>query len=206
MPEVTSRPLRQTHRVPADLACLVRVGDRDYVGHTRDVAIEGLGIELSESPGPGIIGADVTVRLELPAVGPVGMQGTTVRVTPTDIGILIGVRVTRAGRLRRPVAKGTDESESGPRKKPRRSRAKPKPPRAVTEVRAEFRGFCGIVYEQAMLDATAEPRDDLVEWAERLAGELHITPPGFVATYRDLLMELSRIHQEDKEREPAAAG
>ena len=201
------RPMRQTHRVPADLGCLVRVGTREYVGHTRDVAIEGLGIELSESPGPGIIGADVTVRLELPAVGPVGLSGVAVRATPTEIGVLIGVRVTRAGRLRRPVQRVEDEeAPPGPRKKPRRSRAKPRPPRALEEVRAEFRGLCGLVYEQAMLDANAEPLESLTDWAGRLAGELALPAPGFAATYRDLLMELSRIHQEDKDRQPATAG
>jgi PilZ domain-containing protein len=206
MPDSVTRPARETHRVPADLGCLVRVGDRDYVGHTRDVAIEGLGIELSEVPGPGIIGAEVSIRLELPAVGPVGLSGVAVRATPTGIGVLIGVRVTRAGRLRRPVRKADDDAPSGPRKKPRRSRAKPRPPRALDEVRAEFRGLCGLVYEQAMLDARAEPLDSLTEWAARLAGELSLAAPGFAATYRDLLMELSRIHQEDKDRLAAATG
>jgi hypothetical protein len=60
------------------------------------------------------------------------------------------------------------------------------------------------VYEQAMLDANAEPLASLTDWANRLSAELGIDPPGMAATYRSLLMELSRIHQEDKERLAAA--
>jgi PilZ domain len=198
-----TRPQRETHRVPADLDCLVRIGDREIVGRTRDVAIEGLGIELSEPPQPGMMGAEVTVRLELRSVGPVALVGQAVRAEPTERGgCIIGVRVERAGRLRRPVAPADDAS--GPAKKQRRSRAKPRPPRPLDEVRAEFRGLCGLVYEQAMLDANAEPLKSLTDWAERLSTELGVPAPGMAATYRSLLMELSRIHQEDRERTEAA--
>jgi hypothetical protein len=200
----TSRPERQTHRVPADLDCLVRIGDRDIVGRTRDVAMEGLGIELSEPPQPGMIGAEVTVRLELRSVGPVALVGQAVRAEPTERGgCIVGVRVERAGRLRRPVKPAADVSDAPPPKKQRRSRAKPRPPRPLEEVRAEFRGLCGLVYEQAMLDANAEPLTSLTEWAERLSNELGVPAPGMAATYRSLLMELSRIHQEDREQTEA---
>ena len=205
MSSTTQRGTRRTHRVPADLDCLVRMAGRDLVGRTRDVAIEGLGIELAEPPRPGMIGAEVAVRLELPAVGPVGLRGVAVRATPTGRGgCVIGVRLESAGRLRRPAAPAGDEPPAPPRKKPRRSRAKPRPPRPPEEVRAEFRGLCGLVYEQAMLDPNAEPLESLTEWAGRLSKELGVPPPGIAATYRDLLMELARIHQEDKDR--AAAG
>lgn len=204
MSSTTRRGTRRTHRVPADLDCLVQIGGRDLVGRTRDVAIEGLGIELAEPPLPGMIGAEVAVRLELPAVGPVGLRGVAVRATPTERGgCVIGIRLTRAARLRRPAAPSADAPPPPPRKKPRRSRAKPRPPRPRDEVRAEFRGLCGLVYEQAMLDPNAEPLDSLTEWAARLSSELGLPPPGIVATYRDLLMELSRIHQEDKDRTAA---
>lgn len=200
-----ARPERQTHRVPADLDCLVRIGERDIVGRTRDVAMEGLGIELSEPPQPGMIGAEVTVRLELRSVGPVAMVGQAVRAEPSERGgCILGVRVERAGRLRRPVQSAADAADAPPPKKQRRSRAKPRPPRPLEEVRAEFRGLCGLVYEQAMLDANAEPLTSLTEWAERLSQELGVPAPGMAATYRSLLMELSRIHQEDRERAEAA--
>lgn len=201
----TARPERQTHRVPADLDCLVRIGDQEFVGRTRDVAMEGLGIELSEPPQPGMMGAEVTVRLELPAVGPVALVGQIVRAEPTDRGgCIMGVRIVRAGRLRRPNHTDTDPSATAPPKKQRRSRAKPRPPRPLDEVRAEFRGLCGLVYEQAMLDANAEPLASLTDWARRLSSELGVPPPGMAATYRSLLMELSRIHQEDREKVAAA--
>jgi hypothetical protein len=181
------------------------MGDRELVGRTRDVAMEGLGIELSEPPQPGMMGAEITVRLELPAVGAVALVGEAVRAELNDRGgCLLGVRVKRAGRLRRPVRGSEEEVTDGPRRKPRRSRAKPRPPRPLEEVRAEFRGLCGLVYEQAMLDANAEPLASLTDWANRLSAELGIDPPGMAATYRSLLMELSRIHQEDKERLGAA--
>lgn len=200
------RPERQTHRVPADLDCLVRIGERDIVGHTRDAAMEGLGIELSEPPQPGMIGAEVTVRLELRSVGPVALIGRAVRAEPTERGgCIVGVRVERAGRLRRPVKPAADAADAPPPQKQRRSRAKPRPPRPLEEVRAEFRGLCGLVYEQAMLDANAEPLTSLTEWAERLSHELGIPAPGMAATYRSLLMELSRIHQEDREGTEAPA-
>lgn len=202
----TPRPERQTHRVPADLDCLLRIGNRDVVGRTRDVAMEGLGIELSEPPQPGMIGAEVTIRLELRSVGPVALVGQAVRAEPTERGgCIVGVRVERAGRLRRPVKPAVDDAGAPPVKKQRRSRAKPRPLRPLDEVRAEFRGLCGLVYEQAMLDANAEPLSSLTEWAERLSRELGVPAPGMAATYRSLLMELSRIHQEDRERAEAAA-
>jgi PilZ domain len=201
----TPRPERQTHRVPADLDCLVRIGDREIVGRTRDVAMEGLGIELSEPPQPGMIGTEVTVRLELRAVGPVALVGQAVRAEPTERGgCIMGVRIERAGRLRRPVQAAADAPVAPPAKKQRRSRAKPRPPRPLEEVRAEFRGLCGLVYEQAMLDANAEPLESLTDWAERLSTELGVAAPGMAATYRSLLIELSRIHQEDRERVAAA--
>lgn len=202
----TTRPERQTHRVPADLDCLMKIGDREIVGRTRDVAMEGLGIELSEPPQPGMIGAEVTVRLELRAVGAVALVGQAVRAEPTERGgCIVGVRVDRAGRLRRPVQTPADAAAAQPPKKQRRSRAKPRPPRPLDEVRAEFRGLCGLVYEQAMLDANAEPLESLTQWAERLSAELGVPAPGMAATYRSLLMELSRIHQEDRERLTAEA-
>jgi hypothetical protein len=203
MSESSSRPRRQTHRVPADLDCLVHVDGRDLVGRTRDVAMEGLGIELSEAPQPGMIGAEVSIRLELPAIGAVGLVGVAVRAEANQRGgCVMGVRIERAGRLRRPSKPDPDEAAS-PKRKQRRSRAKPRPPRSLEEVRAEFRGLCGLVYEQAMLDATAEPIDSLTEWAARLSSELGVEAPGSTATYRDLLMELSRIHQQDKDRAAA---
>lgn len=201
----TARPERQSYRVPADLDCLVRVGEREFVGRTRDVAMEGLGIELSEPPQPGMMGAEVTIRLELRAVGPVALVGQTVRAEPTDRGgCIMGVRIVRAGRLRRADRAGADAAAVDAPKKQRRSRAKPRPPRPLDEARAEFRGLCGLVYEQAMLDANAEPLDSLTDWARRLSADLGVSPPGMAATYRSLLMELSRIHQEDRERLAAA--
>ena len=119
----SARPVRESHRVPADLDCLVRMGDRELVGRTRDVAMEGLGIELSEPPQPGMIGARITVRLELPAVGAVALAGEAVRAELNDRGgCLLGVRITRAGRLRRPVRASEEEPAEVPRRKPRRSR------------------------------------------------------------------------------------
>lgn len=202
----TARPERQSHRVPADLDCLVRIGEQEFVGRTRDVAMEGLGIELSEPPQPGMMGAEVTIRLELRAVGPVALVGQTVRAEPTDRGgCIMGVRVARAGRLRRANRAEADATAAAVPKKQRRSRAKPRAPRPLEEVRAEFRGLCGLVYEQAMLDANAEPLDSLTDWARRLSADLGLSPPGMAATYRNLLMELSRIHQEDRERLAAAS-
>ena len=200
------RPERQSHRVPADIDCLVRMGDREFVGRTRDVAMEGLGIELSEPPRPGMMGAEVTIRLELRAVGAVALVGQAVRAEPSERGgCILGVRIVRAGRLHRSVEQSADAAAPAT-KKQRRSRAKPRVARPLEEVRAEFRGLCGLVYEQAMLDANAEPLESLTEWAERLSTELGVPAPSMAATYRSLLMELSRIHQEDRERVVATAG
>lgn len=95
----------------------------------------------------------------------------------------------------------------------RRSRAKPKPPRARIVVISELRGLGGLVLEQALLDRSAEPQGSLVAWANRLAMELDVEGPGAPATYRDLMQSIVAINRRaaaDPERPmvaipPAAA-
>jgi hypothetical protein len=69
----------------------------------------------------------------------------------------------------------------------RRSRAKPKPPRQRVVVMSELRGLGGLVVEQALLDAGAQPQATLVLWANRLAAELDVEGVGAPANYRELM-------------------
>jgi len=84
----------------------------------------------------------------------------------------------------------------------RRSRAKPKPPRPRAVVRAELRGLGGLVLEQALLDSTASPLESLLEWSNRLAGELGVEGVGSPADYRQLLRAIVEVN---KRAEAAAA-
>jgi hypothetical protein len=77
----------------------------------------------------------------------------------------------------------------------RRSRAKPRPPRQRAVVMAELRGLGGLVLEQALLDAGAEPIPSLVAWANRLAGELGVQEPGSPATYRAMMRALVDVNR-----------
>ncbi len=77
----------------------------------------------------------------------------------------------------------------------RRSRAKPKPPRARIVVISELRGLGGLVLEQALLDGSAEPQNSLVTWANRLAAELDVQGVGNPEDYRDLMQAIVAINR-----------
>ena len=77
----------------------------------------------------------------------------------------------------------------------RRSRAKPKPPRARAVILAELRGLGGLILEQALLDAGATPLDSLLEWANRLAGELGVDGVGCPEDYRSLLRAVVEVNR-----------
>ncbi|MGD9695010.1 MAG: hypothetical protein AB7V42_05045 [Thermoleophilia bacterium] len=98
-----------------------------------------------------------------------------------------------------PVATALPSSSPSSAARPpkrRRSRAKPKPPRSRLVVITELRGLGGLVLEQALLDATAEPQRSLVSWAQRLAMELGVEGPGRPANYRELMQRLVAINRE----------
>ncbi|MCC6830037.1 MAG: hypothetical protein IT200_01720 [Thermoleophilia bacterium] len=77
----------------------------------------------------------------------------------------------------------------------RRSRAKPKPPRARAVILAELRGLGGLILEQALLDATASPLDSLLEWANRLAAELNVAGVGAPEDYRQMLRAIVEVNK-----------
>ncbi len=81
----------------------------------------------------------------------------------------------------------------------RRSRAKPRPPRARAVILAELKGLGGLVHEQALLDAGAPPQESLVEWANRLAGELAVEGVGAPENYRDLLWCIVEVNRRGRE-------
>jgi hypothetical protein len=86
-------------------------------------------------------------------------------------------------------------AEPQPARPRRRSRAKPRPPRARAVVTAELRGLGGLVLEQALLDASAPPVESLVEWANRLASELGVEAPGQPETNRDLMQAIVAVNR-----------
>lgn len=86
--------------------------------------------------------------------------------------------------------------QTGPRRRVRKSRAAPKAARAFMEVRAELRSLAALVYEQALMDASAPPVDSLLEWADRLAGELGIDGIGRPPDNRALLHGMVRVSQD----------
>jgi hypothetical protein len=92
---------------------------------------------------------------------------------------------------------------TGPRRRVRKSRAAPRLARPLAEVRAELRSLAALVYEQALMDASAAPVGSLLEWADRLAGELGVAGVGRPADNRLLLHGMVRLSQ-DADR--AAAG
>jgi hypothetical protein len=87
----------------------------------------------------------------------------------------------------------------------RRSRAKPRPPRPRAVILAELRGLGGLVLEQALLDATAEPLPSLLEWSNRLATELSVDGVGTPENYRGLLRAIVEVNKRAERAAAAAA-
>ena len=77
-----------------------------------------------------------------------------------------------------------------------RRRAKPRPPRPRPVVMAELRGLGGLVLEQALMDATAQPVSSLLEWADKLAGELGLERGDRAATYAELMQALLQLNRQ----------
>jgi hypothetical protein len=76
-----------------------------------------------------------------------------------------------------------------------RRRAKPRPPRPRPVLMAELRGLGGLVLEQALMDATAQPVTSLLEWADKLAGELGLTRSD-AATYAELMQSIVQLNRQ----------
>lgn len=87
----------------------------------------------------------------------------------------------------------------------RRSRAKPRPPRPQAVILAELKGLGGLVHEQALMDAGAQPQVSLIEWTNRLAAELHTDGVESPATYRNLLMGIVAVNRRAREARPMDA-
>lgn len=85
---------------------------------------------------------------------------------------------------------------TGPRRRVRKSRAAPKAARPLAEVRAELRSLGALIYEQALMDASAAPVDSLLERADRLAGELRVDGVGRPTDNRSLLHGMVRLSQD----------
>ncbi len=103
-----------------------------------------------------------------------------------------------------PASAPTDGTTPRPASR-RRSRAKPKPPRARAVILAELRGLGGLILEQALLDATATPLDSLLAWANRLAGELGVEGVGAPEDYRQMLRAIVEVNKRAEAAAAAAA-
>lgn len=93
------------------------------------------------------------------------------------------------------MAPQTTSLANAPSRPRRRSRAKPKPPRPRAVVTIELRGLGGVVLEQALLDADAEPQASLVAWANRLAAELDVEGVGAPRSYRELMRGIVAVNR-----------
>lgn len=130
-----------------------------------------------------LVGADVSVRIHLERAA-ADIPAEVVRVEAERRWV--AVRFTGP-----PVRLPT-----GPRGRVRKSRAAPRAPRRLAEVRAELRSLGALVYEQALMDASAAPVDTLVDWADRLAGELGVDGVGRPPDNRALLHAMVRLAQD----------
>jgi hypothetical protein len=77
-----------------------------------------------------------------------------------------------------------------------RRRAKPRPPRPRPVLMAELRGLGGLVLEQALMDSTAQPVTSLLDWADKLAGELGVETGDRAATYSQLMQSIVRVNRQ----------
>jgi len=182
---------RRAPRIPLDapLTLLGPQGRRSR-GRTVNASERGLLVDCAELP-PLTPEEDVSVRLGV-GEGEFEIPAAVVRIE--EARGWVALRFTGpAKRVQR-----------GPVRRVRRSRARPKEPRARSEARAELRAIASLAYEHALVDAAASPADSLLSWAERLTDELGIEGIGRPADNRELLHAMVRVVRAADEEIEAA--
>lgn len=86
-----------------------------------------------------------------------------------------------------------EDAPAAPRR--RRSRAKPRAPRARLVVTSEMRALAAFLCEWALLDRTARPQASVIDWADRLAAELGLPGTGRPRTNGELFYAVKELMQ-----------
>lgn len=173
------------------------------LGMDADVTLTGAG---GRSPGRAVNASERGLLVQVADIAWIAADaGVRIRMELAEGVHEVPAEVVRVEMERRWVAlrfTGPPERiRTGPRRRIRKSRAAPKAARPFAEVRAELRSLAALVYEQALMDASAPPVDSLVEWTDRLARELGIDGVGRPPDNRALLHGLVRVsHDADRLR------
>ncbi len=182
---------RRAPRIPLDAPLtLVAPRGRRSPGRTVNASERGRLVDCSDLPelAPE---ADVSVRLGVGG-GEFAIPAAVVRIE--EARGWVALRFTGpAKRVQR-----------GPVRRVRRSRARPKEPRARSEVRAELHALASLAYEHALVDAAATPSESLLSWADLLTDELGIEGVGRPADNRALLHAMVRVVRAADEEIEAA--
>ena len=182
---------RRAPRIPLDAPLtLVAPRGRRSTGRTVNASERGLLVDCGELPqlAPE---EDVSVRL---GVGEGEFEIPAAVVRSEEARGWVALRFTGPAKQ---VARG-------PVRRVRRSRARPKEPRARVEVRAELHALASLTYEHALVDAAAAPAESLLSWADRLTDELRIDGVGRPADNRALLHAMVRVVRAADEEIEAA--
>lgn len=174
---------RRAPRVPVDAMVTIADDDRTWSARTVNASERGLLVAVSDVSGI-VAGGAMQLRLDL--------GGALVDV-PAEVVRVETVRGWVAFRFTGDPAR---VRTGGPRRRIRKSRARPRAPRPRVQVRAELRSLSALVYEQALMDADAQPVDTLLTWADGLAGELGVEGVGLPPHNRALLHLMVRISQD----------
>lgn len=175
--------------MPVDAAVTISAGGRTWTAQTVNASERGLLADVGDVSGLAAGGATL-LRLDL--------DGAVVDVSAEVVRVEAG----RGWVAFRFTGDPVRVQVGGPRRRVRKSRARPKAARPRPQVRAELRSLSALVYEQALMDADAQPVDTLIVWADGLAGELGVEGVGLPPHNRALLHQMVRI-SNDADRAPA---
>lgn len=161
----------------------VSADDRAWTAQTVNASERGLLVDVGDPAGLAA-GGDAHLRLDL--------DGAVVDVP----AVVVRVEAARGWVAFRFTGDPVRVQVGGTRRRVRKSRARPKAARPRAQVRAELRSLSALVYEQALMDADAQPVDTLLVWADGLAGELGVEGVGLPPHNRALLHLMVRISQD----------
>jgi len=184
-------------RATIEAAALVVRGDTSTAGVVIAASTREMLLELRDPLVPPDDG--LRIRIET-GDGVAHLRATVLRCGVTSAGrSVVSVRV---GGGADDDALATDAPGTGRRR--RRSRAKPRAPRTMGQVRWELRAAGAVLLDRAIRAPDDAAPPNVVRWVDALGAELGVarTEPG---TYRGLMRQLAALHRSAGTRAVATA-
>jgi hypothetical protein len=192
--DVNGGERRGEPRIPVDGEVRIDGRGASVRGSVVDASASGVLMELTEPLT--FLDQDVGLEITTAAGGVVRVEGRVVRRALSPKGrVMLAVRLVddAAGRTLVRRSGLAPVRDYGRRRRP--SRAKPRGPRPVEEVRAELRGLGSRVLDLALADPEGIPPEALLRWLESLGdGDGDGDGAARPRTNRSLLREIAQRH------------